>query len=153
MRERYCDDPGSGNPMVQDDIGTQMRLYFQTMRGVLKRNIENAKLRDGINDIAAFKQLREVGVDVLGLAETNLNWKNKWSCEKWKATVRRAWPGSRVIVSSIDTKDGETVHQQGGVSLIINKKWAPHIRESGGDKLGRWAWATMGGSGNKRLQL
>ena len=56
-------------------------------------------------------------------------------------------------MSSIDTKDGETVHQQGGVSLIINEKWAPHIRVSGGDKLGCWAWATMGGSGNKKITV
>ena len=66
--------------MVQDNTGTQMRLYFQNVRGVLKRNIGNAKLRDGINDIVELQQLREVGVDVLGLAETNLNWKNKWIC-------------------------------------------------------------------------
>ena len=153
LRERYCDDPGSGNPMVHDDTGTQMRVYFQNVRGVLKRNVGNVNLRDGNNDIAALQQLRELGVDVLGLAETNLNWKNKWIREKWKATVRRSWPGSQVIVLSIATNDGETVHQQGGVSLIINKKWAPHIRESGSDTLGRWAWATMGGSGNKKITV
>ena len=56
-------------------------------------------------------------------------------------------------MSSIATDDGKTVHQQGGVSLIINKKWAPHIRESGSDTLGRWAWATMGGSGNKKITV
>ena len=143
LRERYCDDPGYRNPMVQDDTGTQMRLYFQDVRGVLKRNTGNANLRDGNNDITALQQLREFGVDVLGFAETSLNWKNKWICEKWKATVKRAWPGSRVIVLSIDTEDSDTVNQQGGVSLIIIKKWAPHIREIRGDNLGQWAWSTM----------
>ena len=68
LRERYCDDPGSGNPMVHDDSGTQMRVYFQNVRGVLKRNVGNVNLRDGNNDIAALQQLRELGVDVLGLA-------------------------------------------------------------------------------------
>ena len=55
LQERYCDDPGSGNPMVQDDTGTQMRLYFQNVRGLLKKNTGNTNLRDGINDIAALQ--------------------------------------------------------------------------------------------------
>mgnify|MGYP000403095531 CR=1 FL=1 len=54
-----------------------MRLVFQNPRGVLKRNKENGLKRDGYLDSGALEQLRDSETDIVGLAETNINWANK----------------------------------------------------------------------------
>ena len=89
----------------------------------------------------------------MGLAETNINWANKWARAKWCRLIEKAWPGSRVFVLSISTDDSESVNLQGGVSLIVSRKWAAHVQENGSDPLGRWVWVTLYGSNGRKLTV
>ena len=81
---------------------------------MLKRNKANGFWRDGYMDSGAIEQLRDSEIDIVGLAETNINWANKWARAKWCCTIAKAWPGSRVFVSLISTDDSESVNLQGG---------------------------------------
>ena len=58
-----------------------------------------------------------------------------------------------MFVSSITTDDSENVNLQGGVSLVVNKKWAAHVRDNGSDPLGRWVWVTLFGSKGRKLTV
>ena len=75
IKERYCDESGSGNPLTLHRKDGRVRLVFQNPRGVLKRNKENGLRRDGYMDSGALEQLRNSDIDIVGLAETNINWK------------------------------------------------------------------------------
>ena len=85
-------------------------------------------------DSGALEQLRDSEIDIVGLAETNINWANKWAQAKWCRLIAKAWPGSR----SFTTADGESVKLQGGVSLVVGRKWAAHVQDNGSNLLGRW---------------
>ena len=77
IKERYCDDTGYGNPLTLNHKDGQVRLVFQNPRGVLKHNKANGLRRDGYLDSGALEQLRDSETDIVGLAETNINWANK----------------------------------------------------------------------------
>ena len=67
--------------------------------------------------------------------------------------VRQQLPNAKIIYAGMHNDDQNEYTQNGGVSLIINEKWAGRITESGGDKMGRWFWATMKGQENKTITV
>ena len=58
-----------------------------------------------------------------------------------------------MFVSSISTDNSESVNLQGGVSLVVNRKWAAHVKDNGSDLLGRWVWVTLYGSKGHKLTV
>ena len=50
LKERYCDDAGSGNPITLKHDDGKLRVMFQNPRGVFKPNKGNKSRRDGVLD-------------------------------------------------------------------------------------------------------
>ena len=98
------------------------------------------------DDIRHFMDKKEV--DVMGLAETNVNWakvRNKDTL--WERT--RSWFEHRVLSVAYNTTDriGKKRHQQGGTATLLKNKIAHRHKDSGFDRtgLGRWSWVRIAG--------
>ena len=115
VKERYANDNGTGHTITTPLEGTNIRVMMQNPRGVMKGNKNNGGKRDGHLDYTHLTQLRDLHVDILGLPETNLNWRNVHIRVQWERVVRRVWPRSRIFYSAIKSEDNNEVHRQGGV--------------------------------------
>ena len=83
-------------------------------------------------------------MDVITLLENNKKWELEWLWKQWAAEVRQVWQHAKVYTSSITAPtDKYLTHVQGGVGLIITKRWASRVVASGSDLLGRWVWVTL----------
>ena len=106
------------------------------------------------DDRRALLSLREWGVDVVSLPETNKNWNKEWLRNKWRGEVTRVWRHAKVFFTSIDKPAIATAdHVQGGACLIVTDRWASRIVAHRSDDLGRWVWVTLRGQQNKRLTI
>ena len=153
VKERYANDNGTGHTITTLLEGTNIRVMMQNPRGVMKGNKNNGGKRDGHLDYTHLTQLRDLHVDILGLPETNLNWRNVHIRVQWERVVRRVWPRSRIFYSAIKSEDNNEVHRQGGVCLIVTCKWAPSVEEATLDDVGRWVSITLKGQGKKRVTV
>ena len=92
-------------------------------------------------------------MDIIALPKTNLNWKSKAVKRKWIAKVKQQLPNSKIIYAGMHHAENNEYNQHDGVCLIINEKWAGRITKCGGDKMGRWCWATIKGQENKTITV
>ena len=70
------EDKVLGTKLEQWHERSQVRIFFQNTRGVLKIDKLNNDKRDGLLDEAVLHQLQELDVDIVCLTETNINWNN-----------------------------------------------------------------------------
>jgi hypothetical protein len=83
-------------------------------------------------------------VSILGIAESNLNWRQRSTYYDFKKYVRRVWPHVKLSVSS----SGEVTpssYQPGGTTTIATQEWCSRVVSSGHDTLGRWSHITITG--------
>ena len=117
------------------------RICFVNINGIgVKKKSSKSE------DIRMF--MRNNDVDVIGLAETNVNWsKITTSNTLWERT--KAWFETRKIAVSYNTHDciGKRRCQQGGTATITQSKVAHRHRDNGFDStgLGRWSWIRIAG--------
>ena len=80
--------------------------------------------RDGkLDGRRAFLALREWGVDVVALPETNKNWELEWLRRQWTRDVRQVWRHAKIYTASITAPiDKYSTHVQGGVGLIVTSR-------------------------------
>ena len=138
----YEHDNGAGDQISTTKDQRHMRLFYQNPNG-LGPNIYDS------DNICAVKDLESLKVDVLGLSETNVNWNNPFVRDKWRQLVQSAWEKSKIITSSIKDGDKSSTYKPGGATMILRNKYASMVSSLGGDEMGRWVWATLGGGKNK----
>ena len=146
MNNRTKPDLGSGDNINHIKQNTTMRCYLQNPSGIMKINAET-------DDEIALAEIKEWDADIIGLPETNRNWKSKNVRYKWLRKVKQQLPNAKIIYAGMQHEEQNEYTQHGGVTLIINEKWAGRITESGGEKMGRWCWAKMKGQGNKTITV
>ena len=146
-KKKYQADPGAGDMITAQKSLGDIRVYLQNPNGVMGRDTK-------YDDRRALLSLREWGVDVISLPETNCNWNIEWMRRRWTTEVRRVWRHSKVFFTSIDKPaDPSVSFLPGGACLIVTGKWASRVCDHGSDRLGRWVWATLRGRSNERLTL
>ena len=64
---KYQVDPGAGNPITIQKRVEDIRIYLQNPNGVMCKDTK-------YDDRRALLSLREWGVDIISLPETNQNW-------------------------------------------------------------------------------
>ena len=146
-KSKYIADPGAGDPITLQKARKDIRVFLQNPNGVLGTDKK-------YDDRRALLSLREWGVDIIALPETNRNWKKEWLRNRWKNEVQMVWRHSKVFFTSIDEPvDPYADFVQGGSCLIIKGRWASRVVAHGGDDLGRWVWATLRGRQNKKVMF
>lgn len=138
------DDHGAGHEITSTRNNNEIRIILQNPNGVKKKDsyfIEQQALR----------KMRDWGVDIIALPETNKNWNTPWIRQQWIKQVKTVWRHAKVYNSSIVSASTKDTHVQGGVSLIVTNKWSSRVISHGEDPLGRWAWIKLRGKQNQTL--
>ena len=92
---KYQVDPGAGDPITIQKRVEDIRMYLQNPNGVMCKDTK-------YDDQRALLSLREWGVDIISLPETNRNWAKEWLQNKWKSEVQQVWRHAKVFFTSID---------------------------------------------------
>ena len=80
-----------GEPITTQKALKDIRVYLQNPNGVMNKDTK-------LDDRRALLSLREWGVDIIALPETNRNWKKEYLRNKWKSEVQRVWRHSKFFL-------------------------------------------------------
>ena len=130
-----------------------VRVFFQNPRGVMKGNKVGSGVVANPMDTLALCQLRDLQVDIVYLAEINVNWNNKEVRAKWILEVKKVWRGSRVFGASIKDGDTGSVKNFGGVCVVVTDRIAPYIESVRSSTQGNYVSVTLRGQQWKRTTL
>ena len=124
-----------------------LRLIFANPQGL--------KLMSDIMETEySMGRCHSLGVGVLCLAESNLNWDHPQATGKFHGVLRKVWKHSKVSKSF--TKDHfQSTNQPGGTVTVVYNHWTSRVIESGEDPfgLGRWSYQVLRGKGGTKLLI
>jgi exonuclease III len=119
------------------DEGTTTRFYYQNVNGL--------KLRDDGSDIKlSSHHLWERQAAVIGLSETNIEWKQSWATNLVFQIFRRQWNHLKWCRSTSAEKF-EGPYKPGGTCTLVTGSLATRVISEGSDDLGRWSHVTISG--------
>lgn len=110
-----------------------VRLYFQNVN-----SLGLSHSRSKWTDI--LKSLHTAECDIIGLAQTSINWKHMYIRDRFLKPLRNKMPISKVNLSRNNFHSDNSV-LPGGVAQIINGDWTGRIVEQINDsrRMGRWS--------------
>ena len=118
-----------------------VRIGFQNVNG-LKGNITASHEVLGV--------VVEKDIDIMGIAEININWTDKVKQAAHLAMKMRFGQGQIAASSSIGSKEG---YLPGGVAIITRGRMTGRIIKRGADEMGRYTWIVMNGRNVKQVMI
>jgi hypothetical protein len=113
------------------------RLMYQNQNGIKMEN-ELSELRHMGALVAAYQ------VDMLCLAEMNLDWEAHEVKNKVTQVLRKHWRSSKVATSSSSWRLPDTSYQPGGTLTLVGNPWSSRATTSNDpSRMGRWSEATI----------
>jgi hypothetical protein len=93
-------------------------------------------------------------VDIFGLSETEVDWKQGYPWNRCNQILRDFWPNSRLIGSTSDIPS-KAVVQCGDTCTVVTDKWTGCIESQGSDHrgLGRWSHVRLNGRNGRRVTI
>ena len=119
-----------GDP-VTTKLPTSLRLLLQNPNGITSDD-------DCFQYKLYLEQMKSLEVDIVALAETNLNWRS-YTVFKNVQRHRHTTFSHSLQVSSSSTKTFDTSYQPGGCSLTLCEHITGHYHSSITDPMGRWS--------------
>jgi hypothetical protein len=124
-----------------------LRVYLQ--------NPNRISARDDFVDFQYLCQaLCSHDVDIFGLSETGLDWKQHGPRNKCRQTLNDFWQHSRLITSTSNVSS-ESFTKFGGTCTGVTGKWSGRISAQGIDShgLGRWSYALIHGKNGREVLI
>ena len=125
-----------------------LRVGFCNIGGIgqTSKHIRNSQLHTMID---------KHKIDIMGVAETNVNWKKSRQQDRLYERTKRWWQTSKVHQASNTTDKNSPKHQFGGVANFSVGKIAYKCQDHGKDptNLGRWVWTRYRGQGSIKLKV
>ena len=136
---------GSSDLKKQDGV---LRFAFQ--------NINGFGLGTQTKDIQIFQFMADRDIDMMGMAEGNINWQKMGPTERlWDRT--RGWFENRSLNCAHNTTEPRlsSRSQPGGVASMATNAFSTKVEGSGKDPtgLGRWIWTHFGGKNGMKLKV
>ena len=123
--DNYGDYPTTPKP------STQFRILFANINGISSQNIAQ-----DCNQIGFIADSHSI--DLLALAETNINWNNRTTNHQVRNIMKKYWPQSLMATSSMTT-NRNVIYQPGGTLTILGNKWSGGANGSQDPSgMGRW---------------
>lgn len=146
---RLVNSQDGSNPLWGDAPATanqDCRILFQNVNGIGMHN--------EFSDVHSIGFTSEqLGINVLGLAETNTDWQAKDLRQGVHLRLRRYWKHTKIAFSSSDYRL-DSAYQPGGMLIVVGQPWSGRAsvshEESG---LGRWTEATLTGKDNRQVTI
>ena len=134
---RFTNIDPSGDPLRQKTPDDNfIRIAYQ--------NIHGTSLGRDLNTPDEIDAMDELGIDIMGMSETNKPWTtaNKSSYDMMMTT---RFIQSITIYSSAPTTEINQRYQPGGTLLTVNGPTVGRIANRGTDPMGRFCWLTLRG--------
>jgi hypothetical protein len=117
--------------------------------------MQNVNGIKGEHDFASAHEIAEqitnIEGTVVGLIETNVDWKSKGSQKQCNNIFRKYWTRISVASSSSARRQGG-IYQPGGTYSLVTSPWAARsISSSDKSGLGRWSLLTIMGRSNRKV--
>jgi len=122
---------------------------------ILLNNPHGLKLGQDIQSTTYSLQVTEtLGVGVLGIAETNVNWDHKGTHFKVQRVLRSIWENI-AITTSYSRDQFKSEVQPGGTMTLVTNDWTSRIVERGTDPfgLGRWTYFSLRDKGKIKIMI
>jgi hypothetical protein len=126
----------------------------ETLR-ILLNNPHGLKLGQDIQSTTYSLQVTEaLGVGVLCIAETNVNWDHNGTHSKVQRVMRSVWENIAITTSYIKDQFKSEV-QPGRTMTLVTNDWNSRIIERGTDPfgLGRWTYFSLRGKGKIKVMI
>lgn len=115
---------------------------------------------NGLSPSDKFSKLHMIGIeslykniDILGIAESNLDWNFSNVREKCYSIIKRYWNQTK-IGSTCSTENQQKIYQPGGVLMITGNDWANcSVSKNDPSDLGRWTESTITGKQNTKVTI
>ena len=135
-KDRECNFRQYGDKLEPKAENT-IRIYSQNINGISAESMQ-ANLTKNL-DAMLDRQ-----VDIMGWAETNLEWNDYSTHLLAQRVFRKQYPGGKWLTttSKIPSK---TNLKPGGNALGLNHDATSRTTSTGRDSMGRWLWATLEG--------
>ncbi len=135
-----------GNPLGPKAEG-HMRILLQNPNKISAQN-------DFVDFQYICQRMLAHDVDIFGLSETGIDWKQGYPRNRCVNIMKDFWPHSRLVGSTSDTLS-ETVVQYGGTCTAVTGKWTGRIESSGSDPhgMGRWSYVRLNGKNGRRVTI
>ena len=127
--------PAYGALIETKDLVNVVRIAFQNVNG-LKLGNERA----GAAELDAMNQL---GIDIMGMAETNLSWTREKKLQL-AALAKIAFDGTSRCIASSTTSNKEG-YLPGGTAMITRGPVSGRVQAQGADPFGRFTWMALRG--------
>ena len=136
--EELCE--GFGYKMVEKGEET-IRIGFQNINGI-KGNI------NALHEV--FNVVAEKDIDIMGIAEININWTDKVKQAAQIAVKMRFGQGKIAASSSRGIKEG---YLPGGTAIITRGRMTGRIIKRGANEMGRYTWILLNGKNGKQVMI
>ena len=135
-KDRECNFRYYGDKMEpkEDNI---IRIYSQNINGISVDTIQENLTKN--LDVMLDRQ-----VDIMGWAETNVEWNDYPAHLLSQRVFRKQYPGGKWLTTT-SAIPSDTNLKPGGNALGLNHDTNSRTTATGKDPLGRWLWATMEG--------
>jgi hypothetical protein len=118
---------------------------------VWSHNVNGLSCRRDSTDLQDFTNtMRDKGVSVLGIQETNRNFEKTKLVRSFHGSLRGVSTHHKGEVSSARIQWPDD-YQPGGTAVSVRNKWATRVLSKGADKLGRWSWIILSGKGTAKV--
>lgn len=119
-----------GDPLNDKQPNT-IRLFFQNINSIQCYSMEKTK--------QSMINLQHIGADIIGLAETCINWKVKSNKHNISTTIRGTYKHHAMSIPTIATATNSK-YLPGGTLSLVTDKWANRVIEkiTDTDEMGRW---------------
>ena len=129
-----------GDKIHQKDEGN-IWIGFQNINGLKGKIIAAHEV---------FATMEEKEMDILGVAETNINWSDTRRLEAKMAIKIRFGKGQMIATSRKTSKDG---YLPEGKAMITRGRVTGRILKKGIDEMGLLTWMILKGKNNKQIMM
>ena len=122
-----------------------LQIYLQPNGINLDDNIKDIKIK------IALQKMKDLGVGLINMPETNLDWKIEKVREQYGYRIKKHWPISRSTFAASKVRAKGERFLPGGAASTVVGKWASRCLDSGQDStgMGRWTWQRLRGKEGK----
>jgi hypothetical protein len=122
------------------------RIVFNNVQGLVTAN-------NGIEISEIGKEVMANEVTILGMSETNRNWRNTRFANDVKRRFRDFWKMTCIAMSS-STEHGGRIYQPGGTMTVVGEPWACRAKAAKPESnMGRWNEIMITGRKGKSVML
>lgn len=133
----------SGDPITpRTDTDGIIRIAYQNIHGTTT---------SGFNIPTELEAMESLGIDIMGMSETNCPWTAKTK-SKYDLMMNQRFTSSRTFNSSAPPTT-QSCYQPGGNLLTITGHTTGHITTHGSDPWGRFCWSRLQGSRDEGILL